>query len=282
MPAAGPTVVTSAHGAAMSAGQTTGTMRRRATGPARLDLAQSLSGLVLGLFMWGHMLFVSSILLGEDAMWVVTKAFEGYFVFGRSFPGLVSVVVAVVVVLLVLHAFLAMRKFPASWRQYQVFNTHRRTLRHGDTTLWWVQVVTGFVLFFLAFPHLYQMLMHPGAIGPYESSARVYGGRWWPLYLVLLFAVELHGGIGLYRLAVKWGWLQGPDPNAGRRRLKTFKWVLTGFFLLLGLATLGAYWKLGHARRDLPATTYTPAWAQPPNPGPSHMPTVRPGPEARP
>jgi len=29
---------------------------------------QSASGLVLGLFMWGHMFFVSSVLLGKDAM----------------------------------------------------------------------------------------------------------------------------------------------------------------------------------------------------------------------
>jgi fumarate reductase subunit C len=232
--------------------------------PARMDMAQSLSGLLLGLFMWGHMFFVSSILLGKDAMWVVTKAFEGYFFFGRSFPGLVSVAVGGVAVLLVLHAFLAMRKFPASWRQYATFSEHRRTLAHGDTTLWWVQVLTGFALFFLAFPHLFQMLMHPGAIGPFESADRVWSGRWWPLYLVLLFCVELHGGIGLYRLAVKWGWLQGDDPVAGRRRLKALKWALTIFFLVLGLATLAAYLKIGHEHRDRVGETYTPAWVKTP------------------
>ena len=64
--------------------------------PARLDWMQSASGLVLALFMWGHMFFVSSILLGKDAMWVVTKAFEGYFIFGRSLPWLVSLVVAII------------------------------------------------------------------------------------------------------------------------------------------------------------------------------------------
>ena len=37
------------------------------------------------------------------------------------------------------------------------------------------------------------MLMHPGDIGPYESADRVWSGRWWPLYLVALFCVELHG-----------------------------------------------------------------------------------------
>ncbi len=43
--------------------------RRRRRWPARLDVLQSATGLALGLFMWVHMLFVSSILLGKDAMW---------------------------------------------------------------------------------------------------------------------------------------------------------------------------------------------------------------------
>jgi fumarate reductase subunit C len=185
---------------------------RKSRWPAKLDWAQSASGLLLGLFMWGHMFFVSSILISPDAMWMVTKAFEGYFFFGTSHPILVSGVVAVVLALLVGHAALAMRKLPGSWKQLQTFAAHRKMLAHEDTTLWWVQALTGFALFFMATVHLYQMLMHPGAIGPYESAARVWHG-WWPLYLVLLLAVELHGGIGLYRLAVKWGWFEGRRPG---------------------------------------------------------------------
>jgi fumarate reductase subunit C len=228
-----------------------------------MDLAQSLSGLALGLFMWGHMLFVSSILLGKDVMWVVTKAFEGYFFFNRSYPALVSVAVGSIAALLVLHAFLAMRKFPANWRQYRAFNEQRRMLRHDDTSLWWLQVLTGFALFFLAFPHLYQMFMHPGAIGPYESGNRFWSGRWWPLYLLLLFAVELHGGIGLYRLAVKWGWPGGANPDVTRRRLKTLKWALTAFFLLLGLATFAAYMNFFFFNGAPTTEIYTPAWVKP-------------------
>jgi fumarate reductase subunit C len=235
---------------------------RKSRWPARMDWAQSISGLLLGLFMWGHMAFVSSILLGPDAMWIVTKAFEGYFIFGRSVPWLVSLVVAGVSALIALHALLAMRKFPASARQYSVFAEHRRTLDHGDTTLWWVQVVTGFALFFLAAPHLFQMLMHPADIGPYGSSDRMWSERWWPLYLVLLFAVELHAGIGLYRLAVKWGWFQGDDPAAGRAKLKRLKWVLTVVLLALGLATLAAYMKLGREHADRAGEVYTPAWVK--------------------
>jgi len=236
---------------------------RKSAWPARMDLAQSTTGLVLGLFMWGHMFFVSSILISNDAMWSVARMFEGYFFFGKAFPILVSGVVAGVFALIVVHAFLAMRKFPANYRQYRDFIGHRRMLAHGDTTLWWFQAVTGFMLFFLAAVHLYQMMMHPGDIGPYESSDRVWSGRWWPLYLVALFCVELHGGIGLYRLAVKWGWPIGADPDKARRRLQQLKWGLTVFFIALGLASLAAYMKIGYEHSHRVGERYTPAWVKP-------------------
>ncbi len=235
---------------------------RKSVWPARLDWMQSVSGLILALFMWGHMFFVSSILLGKDAMWTVTKAFEGYFVFGRSFPWLVSLVVAAILALVVTHAMLAVRKFPINYRQYRSFRDHANTMKHGDTDLWWWQVVTGFALFFMASVHLYIMLTRPESIGPFGSADRMWTDHFWPLYLVLLFAVELHGGIGLYRLAVKWGWFTGPEPNAARKRLKTLKWALTVFFLALGLATLAAYIKIGIEHAPKAGEPYTPAWAQ--------------------
>jgi fumarate reductase subunit C len=213
--------------------------------PARLDLLQGGTGLVLGLFMWLHMFFVASILLGRDAMWTVARFFEGYFFFGRALPWLVSLLVAAVLALFVVHAALALRKFPADWREYRSFREHMQSFRHGDTTLWFWQVVTGFVLLVLAPVHLYTMLVNPDRIGPYESADRVWSDLLWPLYLVLLFAVEIHGGIGLYRLALKWGWFAGADPAATRRRLRTLKWVLTVFFVVLGLATLAAYVRIG-------------------------------------
>jgi fumarate reductase subunit C len=235
---------------------------RKSRWPARMDLWQSATGLMLALLMWGHMLFVASILISKDFMWAVTKMFEGYYVFGEAYPGIVSAIVATVVVLFITHALLAMRKFPAGYRQYRLFIGHKNMLHHSDTTLWWVQVVTGFLLLFLVSPHLYQMLMHPGAIGPYGSGDRVWSGSWWPLYLGLLFLVELHGGIGLYRLAVKWGWFVGLDPNASRRRLSAFKWALTVFFIALGILTLAAYMKIGHEHRARMGEAYVPSWMQ--------------------
>ena len=251
------------NGPSLTAAATRLARPRKSLWPARLDTLQSLSGLVLGLFMWGHMLFVSSILLGKDAMWTVTKFFEGYFFFGRSLPWLVSMVVAVIFALVVLHALLAMRKFPGNYAQLRAMREHVNTLKHGDTTLWWWQAVTGFAMFFLVSIHLYVMLTQPETIGPYGSADRVWSNHFWPLYLLLLFAVEVHGGVGLYRLAVKWDWLAGADANATRARLKTLKWALTVFFMVLGLASLAAYIKIGIDHAPRAGEAYTPAWVQP-------------------
>jgi fumarate reductase subunit C len=236
---------------------------RKSHWPARLDLVQSASGLFLGLFMWGHMAFVSTILISKDAMWWVTKMFEGQFIFGRPYPAIVAAIVAFVAAMFVLHGLLAMRKFPANFQQYREFQGHRKMLRHGDTTLWWVQAVTGFALFFLASVHLYQMLVHPGDIGPYESADRVWSYRWWPLYLVLLFVVEVHGGVGLYRLAIKWGWFEGKNPARTHILLKRFRNGIIVFFIVLGTTTLAAEMKAGYAHRDRVGERYVPSYAAP-------------------
>ena len=243
------------------AGSGLGETRGKSRAPALLDAVQSVSGLLLALFMWGHMLFVSSILISKEAMYTVTKLFEGYFLFGRSYPWLVSLVVFAVICLFVVHAALAMRKFPASYRQYSILLAHKTSLRHADTSLWFVQVYSGFAMFFLGSAHLFFMLVNPGEIGPYASADRVWGGMW-PVYLLLLLAVELHGGIGLYRLAVKWGWFEGDDPAASRRKLIRAKWTITAVFLLLGFLSLAAYMKIGYEHRERAGERYQPASAQ--------------------
>ena len=129
----------------------------------------------------------------------------------------------------------------------------------GDTKLWWVQLWTGFALFFLGTVHLYGMLTQPELIGPFESADRIWTGRMWPLYLVLLFAVEIHGSVGLYRLALKWGWFEGRNPDASRRRLRVAKTCFSLFFLTLGLVTLLAYMRLGAAHADRAGERYVPA-----------------------
>lgn len=226
--------------------------------PAKLDYWQSATGLFLGLFMWGHMIFVSTILISKDFMYTVTKMFEGSFLFDTPKPVIVAVSVAIVFTIFIVHAMLAMRKLPSTYRQYKVLKTHTTALNHGDTKLWFIQAYTGFAMFFLGSIHLYVIMTNAEKIGPYASADRVVSDWMWPLYILLLLAVELHGSIGLYRLSVKWGWFDGKDAKATRIKLKKAKWYITAFFLILGFVTLAAYIKIGLEHKDNYGERYHP------------------------
>ena len=215
--------------------------RKKSKLPARLDFWQSATGLFLGLFMIGHMFFVSSILLGEEVMYKVAKLFEGSLFLEKEQPIIVSFVAIVVIIAFVAHAFLALRKFPINFRQFSIFKAHKIVMKHGDTSLWWIQAGTGFTLFFLASIHLFVMLTQPSTIGPNASAFRFVHQHFWILYIFLLFAVELHASIGLYRLCVKWGWFE----SLGLSTLRNIKKAMSAFFIVLGLLTFGAYVKIG-------------------------------------
>ena len=111
-------------------------------------------------------------------------------------------------------------------------------------------------MFFLGSVHLYIMTTQPANIGPYASGDRFWTYVMWPLYLVLLFAVEIHAALGMYRLAVKWGIFDGKNPVATRKRMKLAKNLITVFFLALGLASFAAYMKIGIEHRDRAGERY--------------------------
>ena len=60
---------------------------RKSRLPARIDWMQSATGLILALFMWGHMFFVSSILISNDAMWTITKFVRRLLLLRPALPG---------------------------------------------------------------------------------------------------------------------------------------------------------------------------------------------------
>ena len=213
--------------------------------PARLDFIQSATGLILAIFIMGHLLFEASILISNEAMYKMTIMFEGYYFFGEKYPGIISFLAAAVSVIFVLHILTALRKFPSDYRKYKVMRKHMSDMQHEDTTIWMIQVVSGFIMMFTASVHLYIMMSQPSNIGPYASSARVVDEFMGPLYLVLLVSVVLHAFIGLYRLAVKWGFMEGKDAKVSRRRLKLLMKLMIAFYLIVGLASLAKYTYIG-------------------------------------
>ncbi|RXJ65206.1 succinate dehydrogenase/fumarate reductase cytochrome b subunit [Halarcobacter ebronensis] len=226
--------------------------------PATLDKALTASGVLLAIFMMAHMFFVSTILFGEKTMYTVTKMFELDFIFDGGLPIIVSVFVAIVTIIFIVHAILGVRKFPTSYKAYLKIREHSKMMKHSDTSMWMFQWISGFIMMFIAMIHLYIMFTQPENIGPYASSHRVVSENMWLLYMVLLICVELHGSIGLYRAAMKWGWFDGKNPKETRQKMMKAKKFVSIFFLALGVATLLTYVKIGVERADHLPMKYNP------------------------
>jgi len=213
--------------------------------PARLDFIQSITGLILALFIMGHIMFEASILISHEMMYKVTIMFEGYYFFGETYPGIISFLASAISVIFIVHAFVAMRKFPASYRDYKIITKHTTQMKHEDSSLWMIQVITGFMMFFIGSVHLYIMITQPANIGPFASSSRIVDEFMGPLYFMLLISVVSHAFIGLYRLAMKWGFMEGKNTKVSRARFKLLMKAMIAIYIIVGLSSLAKYTYIG-------------------------------------
>jgi fumarate reductase subunit C len=122
-------------------------------------------------------------------------------------------------------------------------------MKHADTDLWFVQALTGFIMFFLGSIHLYTMISQASNINADAAADRFVTGNFWPMYLVLHLSVGLHLVVGLYRLAVKSGPFDGKNPRKTRRTLKIIRNALAIFYIVIGLFTFYEYMKIGYENR---------------------------------
>ncbi len=234
------------------------TQKRKSRIPAKLDFLQSATGLILATFILFHLIFEASILLGKDSMYAITKMFEGDFFIEGGSPIFISVLASIIFAIFILHALLAMRKFPNSYREYLRLRTHAKLMKHSDTNLWIIQAITGFMMFFLGSVHLYIVWTQPQNIGPFASSDRVYSDMFYPLYFMLLVSVVLHAGAGVYRLIMKWGWFDGKNPKSNRVKTRKIVKVVTTIYLIMGLLSLITYIKIGYEHKSEYGKRYVP------------------------
>ncbi len=200
------------------------------------ELLSGGSGLILALFMWGHMVLVGSILTGARGFNWMAMQLEVYFIAQPT--------VVVIFALFLVHALLASRKIPAQLEERRQLLKLSRDLEsqpHIESLLWIWQVRTGMVVLVLGSFHL--ILLGIDVLTPLfgerygiealTSVARVRAGLWLP-YGVLLVCLEFHASVGLYRLAVKWGVFS----RLSRHALKAIERVILWAFLGLGIVIL--------------------------------------------
>ncbi len=207
------------------------------------------TGLLLALFMWGHVILVGSILTGERGFNWLAGMLEDYYIAQPT--------VFIILAMFLVHAALAARKIPAQLRERKRIlqlakglnasgreNVPTRTPHspfrpHVESMLWIWQVRTGMIILVLGSFHLVLITLDVltplyGDITGLEavsSMARVGAGLWLP-YAVLLLCVEFHASVGLYRLAIKWG----ADLWMSRETMHRIEQFI--FWIVLGLGGL--------------------------------------------
>jgi fumarate reductase subunit C len=207
---------------------------------ARADGLQSLTGILLGAFLLVHLHFEASILLGKETFFRVVQLLEGsmFSATGHGWPLVTQIFSVFILVIVVVHAALALRRFPVQIGQWRALRGFMSNIKHKDTRAWYWQMITGFVLFFLVSAHLGTMILNP-EIGPHLSAERVYDGHAWLLYIVFLPVVLVHGIIGLYRVILKWG------ISSNRSLIRKIAQILIIYLLCLGSLSLITYISIG-------------------------------------
>lgn len=195
---------------------------------ARFDLLEMATGLLLVFFMWGHLLMLSTILFGTETMDSLAVFLEDYY--------LAQVGAVGVAVLILVHFVAAGRKLPSRIMETKTMWQLTKTMRHGDTWLWVVQVVTGILVLLFAAIHLW-IILTTFPIEAEKSSRRV-AESFGYLYAPMVLAVELHVGVGLYRVIVKW-------TGMNRHVAAMLKWGITVAFLIVGYWVLATFWTNG-------------------------------------
>lgn len=195
---------------------------------AYLDFLQMLTGVGLVAFMWAHMILVASINVDLGAgrvMDAIARFFEATYMAQIGGPMIALTMLA--------HFVLAARKLPFRAREQKAMWRHSVNFKHFDTWLWVIQAVTAFVILIMGCIHMWTVLTDL-PIKAVKSAARIKGGWWLAFYLVLLPMIELHVGIGIYRIGVKWGFIR----RSNRQALHGFENKLTIAMILIGLFTL--------------------------------------------
>ncbi|MDY3810624.1 succinate dehydrogenase/fumarate reductase transmembrane subunit [Desulfovibrio sp. PG-178-WT-4] len=205
--------------------------RSPADARTRLDFWQAASGALLALFVCVHLILEGSVVLSPALTNGIAWLLEATF--------LTQVVAPVIILLVVFHFWIAARKMPFRANELAIFVRHSRSLREADTWLWLVQVFTAVVILVGVFFHVYTVMTNL-PINVAGSVKRLHDG-WLAFYVVFLPCVILHTGIGVYRLAVKYG----VCVKAARDRWRKWIWIVMGCYLVLGALALARVWFLG-------------------------------------
>ncbi|SCM74376.1 succinate dehydrogenase/fumarate reductase transmembrane subunit [Desulfovibrio sp. 86] len=205
--------------------------RNSAEGKTRLDFWQAATGAFLALFVCVHLLLEGTV--------VISPALTNGIAWFLEATWLTHLVAPIIILMVVFHFYIAARKMPFRAHELGIFVRHSKSLKDFDTWLWLVQVFTAIAILLGVFFHVYA-IMTDLPINVAGSAKRLHSG-WLAFYVVFLPCVILHTGIGVYRLAVKYG----VCVKSAKDMCRKWIWIVMGCYLLLGSLALARVWFQG-------------------------------------
>jgi fumarate reductase subunit C len=202
------------------------TLTRNPKAELYYDLTELFSGFVLVGFLWTHMLFVATILLGSELFNTLSEGLDRYYL---SYVG-----IPFVILVAFMHIITAGRRVPTRYQEQKIIWRHAKMLKGTDTWVWVFQVITGVSIFMLGAIHVW-VILSGWPIQAMTSAERMHA-FWW-FYAILLILGEYHAGFGIYRQFVKWGWFP-------RKPVGYITKFITVLILSLGIAALFVFYAM--------------------------------------
>ncbi|MCF8566794.1 hypothetical protein LLE49_18905 [Alicyclobacillus tolerans] len=193
-----------------------------------VEAVQMVSGLLLVLFLWVHMLFVASIWLGVGSFNTLAGFMDKW--------GLLPLTIVFLVIVFLSHIGAVMRRMPRQYAEQRVVWKHAKLIHHKDTWSWVFQSITGSAIIILAIVHI--AIVSFAGINAHLSSLRVQTTGFLIFYVVLLLLSEYHASVGLYRIFVKWGFVN-------RHSMKRVLNVISLLMIVIGAGSLWILYTLG-------------------------------------
>lgn len=203
-----------------------------------VETVQMVSGLLLVLFLWVHMLFVGTVMIGKTTFGSLASFMETWGSGSRVAHVLSPLDLTIVFLILVfgMHVGAVMRRMPRQYREQKIVWQHATKIHHYDTWSWLFQSITGSAILLLAAIHV--TVVTGFGISPTLSGTRVHYWGFLIFYAVLLLLSEYHASVGLYRIFVKWGFVK-------HYRMRTVLEVISVLFIVIGAISLVILYRWG-------------------------------------
>jgi fumarate reductase subunit C len=201
---------------------------------AYIDVGEMISGILLVIFIFCHLFFVSTVLFGGNGQVFTDLAswFETDLIWGISLAHLALLGVAA---LILVHAVLVVSRVPLRLQDQWEVLKRGSLMRHFDTILWFFQVVTGFLIFAFAFAHLWHIFTDLPIEAVKSAEGAQTGYSWF--YVPFLMVLAVHLSAGFYRIMIKWNWMS-------RSIAVPISWFLFTFYTVVALINIIVFYKM--------------------------------------